>query len=432
MSLTALRRTTAAVVAVAAGTGVAAMPAFHADAATQARTSVSIRAAHPAVKPGGTDRVTGDLRVQGPGSPVGRTVTLEARPKGTDGFTPVGTATARTHGGLVLQVTPDVTTRYRWHYAGDTDARPSLSGVATIRVRTPQHPPTRIRTSLSIRAVRHVVRPDGSDVVRGLLRAGRVGLGHRQVVLVSRTAGATGWTFEGVHWTRRHGAVAFDVSPTDKTAYRLVFLGTPLLRPARSAVVRIVARPDTVSIMADATQITRGESTTISGVASDEGTPIEGATVKLLGRKAGSHHLKVLGSGTTAADGSVSFTETPSATTVYRLRLVHSTGVNAAVSDAAKVSVRLPSSLSIRGRTTATDYVVSGILRGGGHVLAHRPVTLQAQASGSTDWTDVGTAKTGKGGVVRFHEPTAPGTSYRLAYAGGPRFAPSSSGTVVS
>jgi hypothetical protein len=432
MSLTALRRTTAAVVAVAAGTGDAALPTFHADAAAPAATSVSIRTAHAAVKPGGSDKVAGDLGIHGSASPAGRIVTLEARPSGTDTFTPVGTATARTHGGLVLTVMPDVTTRYRWHYAGDTDARPSLSGVATIRVRTPQHPPTRIRTSLSVRAVHHVVRPDGSDVVRGRLRAGRIPLAHRHVILVSRVAGADGWTFEGVHWTRHDGGVAFGVDPSDKTAYRLVFLGTQLLRPARSAVVRVVARPDTVTISADPTQLTRGESTTISGIASDEGTPIAGATVKLVARKAGSHHLKSVGSATTAADGSVSFTETPGATTVYWLRLVHTTGVNAAVSGPAKVTVRLASSLSIRGRATSTDFVVSGTLRGGGQALVHRTVALQSEASGSNVWTDAGTAKTGKAGVVRFHEPTAPGTSYRLVYAGGPRFAPSSSGTVVS
>jgi hypothetical protein len=431
MSLTALRRSTAAAVALAAGLGVATLPAFQANAASRAATSLSIRTAHAAVKPGGSERVSGDLGVRGTGSPAGRTVTLEARAAGTDSFVPVGTATARTHGGLVLKVTPDITTRYRWHYAGDTDARPSLSGVATIRVRTSQHPPTRIRTSLSVRAVRRVVREDGTDVVRGHLRAGRVPLGHRHVLLVSHTKGADGWTFEGVHWTRRDGGVAFKVSPGEPTAYRLVFLGTPLLRPARSAVVRVKDRPE-VTISADPTQVTRGESTTISGTASDEGTPVAGATIQLLARKAGQHHLKAVETGTTADDGTVSFTEAPTVTTAYRLRLVHATGVRAALSAPARVSVMRPSSLSIRGRATSSDYVVSGTLRGGGHTLAHRTVTLQSEASGATDWTDVGTVKTGKAGVARFHEPTSPGTSYRLAYAGGPRFAPSISGTVVS
>jgi hypothetical protein len=431
MSLTALRRTAATISVVATTAGVAAVPVLQADAADRAATSLSIRALHPAVRPGGSDTITGDLGVRGTATPAGRTVTLEARPAGSDSFVPVGTATSRTHGGVTQTVTPDTTTRYRWSYAGDTDTRPSLSGVATVRVRTPQHPPTRIGTSLSIRAVHHVVTADGSDIVRGRLRAGRVPLRHREVLLVSRAVGADTWTFEGAHRTRRLGGVAFRVHPTEKTAYRLVFLGTALLRPARSAVVRIETRPD-VSITADPTQITRGASATISGVASDQGTPIAGGTVKLLGRKAGTHRVKVLATGTTAADGSVSFTATPGTTTVYRLRLVHTTGIRASLSDPARVVVLVPSSLSIRGRATSTDFVVSGTLRGGGHALVHRTVSLLEQAPGSDVWTEAGTAKTGRKGVVRFHEATAPGTGYRLAYAGGSRFAPSTSGTVVS
>lgn len=431
MSLTALRRTVAAVAVVATAAGVAAVPALQADAATGAATSLSIRALHPAVRPGGSDTVTGDLAVRGPATPAGRTVTLEARPAGTDAFVPVGTATAGTHGGVTQTVTPAVTTRYRWSYAGDTDARPSRSGVATVRVRTPQHPPMRIGTSLSIRAVHRVVKADGSDVVRGRLRAVRVPLRHREVLLVSRAAGADTWTFEGAHRTRRLGAVAFRVHPAEKTAYRLIFLGTALLRPARSAVVRIEARPD-VSITADPTHITRGASATISGVASDQGTPIAGGTVTLLGRKAGTHQVTALATGTTAADGSVSFTVTPNGTTVYRLRLVHTTGIRASLSDAARVVVLVPSSLSIRGRATSTDYVVSGTLRGGGHALVHRTVSLLAQAPGSDQWTEAGSARTGRHGAVRFHEAIVAGTGYRLAYAGGPRFAPSTSGTVVS
>jgi hypothetical protein len=435
MSLFALRRTAApfaVLAAVATGAGVAAVPVLHADAASgRAITSVAIRTAHPAVRPGGSDVVGGALRVRGPGSPAGRAVTLEARPVGADSFTPVGTATAGARGGLRETVTPDVTTRYRWHYDGDADTRPSTSGVATVRVRTPQHPPRRIPTSLSIRVARHVVRLDGADLVTGRLRAGRVPLRHRHVTLVSRPVGTDSWTFEGTHLTRSHGRVAFRVDPATDTAYRLVFLGTQLLHPSHSAIVRIVTRPD-VSITADPTRITRGESSTISGVASDQGAPIAGGTVKLLARRAGTHHVRVVDSGTTADDGSVSFTASPRATTIYRLHLVRMTGVRGALSPAARVAVRLPTSLSIRGRTTPTDFVVSGVLLGGGQQLAHRSITLQAQAPGSADWTNAGTARTNRHGHVTFHESPAPGTGYRLAYAGGPRFAPSTSGTVVS
>ncbi|MGA8247116.1 MAG: hypothetical protein WB797_09435, partial [Nocardioides sp.] len=413
-------------------TGVAAVPLANASAeGGRAATSLAIRVVHPSVKPGGTDTVTGALGVAGPGTPAGRVVTLEARPMGATSFTPVGDATARDHGGLTETVTPDVTTRYRWHYAGDTDARPSVSGVAVVRVRTHQHPAHRIPTSLSVRAVHRVAKRDGIDVIRGRLRAGRVSLPHRRVILVSRTAGAS-WTFVGAHRTRRHGAVAFRVEPAADTAYRLVFLGTPLLRPARSAVVRVISRPD-LTISAAPKRIDSGDTTTISGTATDDGAPVAGGTVKLLARKVGSKHgLHLVGTGTTAADGSVSFTDTPAVSTVYRLHLLRAPGQPGTDSHRTRVFVRIATSLSIRGKEKATEFVVSGELRGGGHALAGRTVTLLEQAPGSATWTEAGTDQTGPHGVARFHEPLVPGTGYRLAYAGGPRFAPSSSGTVVS
>ena len=193
----------------------------------------------------------------------------------------------------------------------------------------------------------------------------------------------------------------------------------------------MAARPS-VTVAADPTRVDRGETTTVSGVVTDDGTPVAGATVNLLARRAGTAHgFHLVTSGTTADDGSVSLTDTPSASTVYRLRLVAGTGYPGAVSDRVTVVVRTPTSLSIRGRTTATDVVVSGILLGGGRPLAHRPVTLWAQAPGAPDWTQVATAGSNRTGAVRFHQPTTPGTGYRLAYAGGPRFASSTSGTVV-
>ena len=430
MSLTALRRTAAGAAVLA--TAVAGAGAVPASASTgPAATSITIRALHGAVRPGGTDTITGALIVAGPGTPAGRTVTLEARPMGADAFTPVGDAVAAERGGLRETVTPDLTTRYRWHYAGATDARPSHSGVVRVRVRTPHHPATRINTSLSIRAVHHVARLDGADVVRGRLRAGRVPLRHRPVILVSRTSDTGSWTFEGVHRTRRHGAVAFRVEPAARTAYRLVFLGTPLLQPATSGIVRVVARPD-LTIAATPQRIDRGDSTTVSGTVTDDGAPVAGGTVRLVAHPVGSQHAHLVGTATTADDGTVSFTDTPRRSTVYRLRLMRSSDLPAALSDRTLVGVRTPTSLSIRGKQAGTGFAVSGVLRGGGHPLAHRTVTLLEQAPGSATWTEAGTDRTDRLGLARFREPQVPGTGYRLAYAGGPRFAPSSSGTVVS
>ena len=54
-----------------------------------------------------------------------------------------------------------------------------------------------------------------------------------------------------------------------------------------------------------------------------------------------------------------------------------------------------------------------------------------ALAPGETEWVEADSARTGVRGQVKFRQPLAAGTSYQLAFAGGPRLAPSTSGTVV-
>ena len=75
----------------------------------------------------------------------------------------------------------------------------------------------------------------------------------------------------------------------------------------------------------------------MSGTVTDDGTAVAGGTVKLLARPAGAHHVHLVGTGTTAADGTVSFTDAPNRSTVYRLRLVHTAGIPGALSHAARV-----------------------------------------------------------------------------------------------
>jgi hypothetical protein len=252
------------------------------------------------------------------------------------------------------------------------------------------------------------------------------------VILLSRTPDSDSWVFEDVGRTNRLGRVGFRVGPDEPTAYRLVFLGSQRLQPVRSAVVRVGIRP-TVTIAADPTVIDPGESTTVSGTATAwDGTPVADAPVELLARRVGSRHrLTVVGTGTTAGDGSVAITASPLRSQYYRLRVLRTEGVPSGISPRARVDVRAASSLSIRGRATPSAYVVSGVLRGRGEVLAHRMVTLLEQAPGGTDWVEVATDRTSRTGLAKFERSLAPGTSYRLSFAGGPRLAPSTSGTVV-
>ena len=131
--------------------------------------------------------------------------------------------------------------------------------------------------------------------------------------------------------------------------------------------------------------------------------PVAGAPVELLARRVGSRHgLVVVGTGTTASDGTVAITATPLRSQFYRLRVLRTEGVPGAVSERVRVDVRAATSLSIRGRTLTGAFVVSGVLRGAGGTLAHREVTLLAQAPGTTEWVPVAPAdRSARQGPVR-------------------------------
>ena len=122
----------------------------------------------------------------------------------------------------------------------------------------------------------------------------------------------------------------------------------------------------------------------------------------------------------------------PEHSTAYRLRVSHTTGIRPGTSPVARVVVRTPSSLSIRGRSVRAGYSVVGQLRGSGHPLAGRAVTLQSVAQGTTEWVAVASGTTNQRGRVFLVEPRVDGTQYRLVFDGDVRRLPSVSGTVVS
>ena len=407
-----------------------------ANAAVKKETTISIRVSDTRVDPGESSKVRGNLNIKESDAEAGKVVTLEARPEGSAGFTAIGTATAGDHGGIKLVVTPDVTTRYRWYYPGDDNTRASRSGVARIVVGPGDgdgNGPNRIRTTLSIRATDRPVDADGDSLVRGKLMARGIEIPNREIVLLARTEGQE-FAPVAMQRTDHDGVVKFPVSPTVKTAYRLKFEGTQLLRPSRSGVVRIGVRP-VVTASAAPTTIDPGEVTTISGAVSYEGAPYVGATVDLVARNAKRKHatFAVVATGTTDAAGAVSFDQSPSRTTVYRLVVRHTEGTPPrAVSDTVRVRVTQPSSLSIRGRELTDAFKVSGVLRGGGSTLNGRLVTLEKLGEDGVTWSPVATDTTNAHGKAEFSQPLSEGSSYRLSYAGGPKFAPCISGVVVN
>ena len=439
MSLTALRRTAAPVAvlaATAAGLAVAPSPAPTQPTKPPARPRRcrSAPSTPPSVRAGATPSPA-HLGIAGPVIAAGRTVTLEAKPMGTDSLHPgrygdrrptaVGCASPSrpTSPPATAGTTP----------ATPTPGRASAASPPSASVRRSTRP-TRIDTSLSIRAVHRVVKPDGSDLIRGQ-PAGRPrpaaaprrdpGVAHRR----QRQLDVRG---RPPHPPARRRRVPGRSPPTN-TAYRLVFLGyaAPAARAQRRRPDRHPARPDHRRRPDPHRPRERPRRSPASPPTT--GTPIAGATVKLLARKAGTH--RVHAGRPPARRPATARSRSPSpARDDGRTGCAWSTPTACAraLSDAARVAVRIPTSLSIRGRATGTEFVVSGTLLGGGHPLARRAVTLQSPGIGLGRLDRGRHRTTNRHGFVKFHEPLTPGTGYRLAYAGGPRFAPSTSGTVVS
>ena len=173
-----------------------------------------------------------------------------------------------------------------------------------------------------------------------LLARGGIDIPNREILLLARTAGNP-FAVVAMSRTDSDGVARFPVSPTVKTAYRLKFDGTRLLRPSRSGVVRVGVRP-VVTASAAPTTIDPGESTTVSGLVTYEDAPYVGATVDLLARNPHRHgRFSVIATSTTGALGEVTFVQSPTRTTVYRLLVRHAEGTPPrAVSDNVRVVVR--------------------------------------------------------------------------------------------
>lgn len=332
--------------AVSATTALVAVTAAPASAveverAAKAETTISIRVDHRRVEAGESSNVRGNLNFKKRGGEAGRLVTLEARPDGAASFAPIATAEVGRHGGVRVRVAPAVTTRYRWFYAGDAKTRANRSGTARLVVGPDPGDGTaqRVRTTLSIRATNRPADNNGDTLVRGKLVARGLALPRRKVQLLARTSGES-FSVLASSRTDRNGVVRFPVRQTVRTAYRLKFQGTRLLRPSRSGVVAIGVRP-TVDIAAAPKAIDEGGTTTVYGLVAYEGAPYVGATVDLLARPAGQGGtFSVVATGTTDPLGAVSFVQSPTRTMLYRLRVRHTEGAPPrAVSDRVRVVV---------------------------------------------------------------------------------------------
>ena len=225
---------TAIALAGAAVTGSAAGAATH--HARKLPTSLSIRLVkHPKA---GFDVIRGQLRSHR--VPLRhKTVLLESR-TATTKFAVVDSARTGAHGVAAFRVSlPAETTKYKLVFAPHPNFRASHSGVVTIRVAST--PPPSVRTSLSIRLVKHPRK--GFDAISGQLRAHRTGVAGQTVLLESRTAG-TKFAVIDTGTTGVHGVVRFkEATPAETTKYKLVFEAVPGLLASHSGVVTVLIKP---------------------------------------------------------------------------------------------------------------------------------------------------------------------------------------------
>ena len=136
---------------------------------------------------------------------------------------------------------PAETTKYKLVFAPHPNFRASHSGVVTIRVASTPPPPVALRTSLSIRLVKHPRK--GFDVISGQLRSHHTGLSGKTVLLESRTAG-TKFAVIDSGATGPHGVVSFkEATPTETTKYKLVFEALPNFKASHSGVVTVLIKP---------------------------------------------------------------------------------------------------------------------------------------------------------------------------------------------
>ena len=233
-----------------AGAATAATPIAHtraavtssaADAAThhwrKLPTSLSIRLVKHTKD--GFDVIRGQLRCRH--VPLRhKTVLLESR-TATTTFTVVDSARTGAHGVAAFKVSlPAETTKYKLVFAPHPNFRASHSGVVTIPVPSTTPPPP-LRTSLSIRLVKHPKR--GFDVISGQLRSHHTGLSGETVLLESRTAG-TKFAVIDSGTTGVHGVVRFrEATPAETTKYKLVFEALPNFRASHSGVVTVLIKP---------------------------------------------------------------------------------------------------------------------------------------------------------------------------------------------
>jgi hypothetical protein len=284
-------------------------------------TSLGIRLGRHAIGSGDSDRIVGRLTHQHHGL-AGRTLVLESKqPKGTT-WTVVGRQVTHRRGRAGFTVTPSAATRYRLVFFGGPALRPSHSRGRTVVVRD-----MRLTAAVSPRSI----DPGQSATVSGVLTDKGTASPGVTVDLLAKPARRHGhFSAAGSAVTGTDGSVAFPVTPTTSTRYRLVEPAASSANAAASRVVTVTVRSgSTLSIRAR-----QGKANlVIRGSLHGSGHALAHRLVTVQSRPTGATTWTAVKTHRTRGHGTIRFhVATPTASTDYRLVFAGGRGYDASAS----------------------------------------------------------------------------------------------------
>lgn len=293
--------------------------------------------------------------------------------------------------------------------------------------------------SLSIRAVRSVVRPGHQAVIDGALAAPNTSVAGKSVTLQELTGGATTWTTVTTATTRDFGGITTSVPVTGPTRFRWVFAGDSTITPATSGVVTVHTSPrageasrfpSSLSIrLREPLRV--GGRTLVVGSLHGHGTTLPHEQVLLLVRRANEPWWTVTQAHRTNWNGHVRFVVNAPAGASYRLAFLGDRRFQPTESGIVRVTTTAaPTVLRIGGRTVTSGFAITGRLVSRGFPVRGQAVILQQQNADGT-WASIASHVTDGNGRIRFVEPTSAGTAYQLLFVGTDAWSTSTSATVT-
>lgn len=365
------------------------------------------------------------------GHPVtGRTVHLASSPPGSTTWTRVASATTSSTGAYAVSLPVSAAARYRARFAGDTSYATSTSAVATVDPRVP--------TTLSLASSSNDVLAGSTVTLSGAL-SGTGPLGGAPVTLQSQLPGSTTWTPVQSATTAADGTFSVPLAAKTSAAYRVVYAGSAAYAPATSPTqaVTVSRAPTSASLSLSNSAPYLGTRVTLSGVLSDGTLPVAGRTVTVLGRAAGGTTWTTVGTATTDGAGHYAVATTVTGAETYRTDFAGDELFLPASSPTRDTTITPPAAtvLTLRSpvshlRRGATTTLSGKLLTTDGAALAGRRVVLWKRLVGTSSWYRVTHMVTAANGGWSIGVVPPRSAYFRVAWAGGLRYAAARSAAV--